>query len=96
MSLHTVYAQPQTPRSVQPPEEHFNVDLEQISRLKLNSVIAVMGLKLRRGLLKVKLIAVFFNYLSVFIQAVSFFLSAPISLQDVQVLIQMANFANYV
>lgn len=27
-----------------PPEEQFNVDPEQISRLKLNSVIAVMGL----------------------------------------------------
>lgn len=30
--------------SAPPPEEQFNVDPEQISRLKLNSVIAVMGL----------------------------------------------------
>lgn len=30
--------------SPQPPGEQFNVDLEQISKLKLNSVIAVMGL----------------------------------------------------
>lgn len=38
-----MHAHKNTP-SAQSPEEQFNVDLEQISRLKLNSVIAVMSL----------------------------------------------------
>ena len=42
LRLHTY--NPPTP-SAPPPEEQFNVDPEQISRLKLNSVIAVMGLQ---------------------------------------------------
>lgn len=41
-----LYDNAQPPPSPQPPEEQFNVDLEQISRLNLNSVIAVMGLNI--------------------------------------------------